>query len=149
MPGQKISTLQAVPDLRATDQFPLTRNGTSYKILGDKFASKAQLDEVALGVKSKILAWVKFRANETVGNQTIINSSNVSTVYKHSTGSFQIVLTNPLNLVDYCVTAICKSSSPAWVQVSEETRLDGLDIKVYGSGFVVRDVDWITLQIVL
>ena len=154
MPGQKISTLLSVPDLRSTDQFPMTRNGTTYKIFGDKFASKAQLDEVSLGIKSKVAAWVKFKANETVGNQTVINDFNVATVFKHYTGSFQITFANPLNIKDYCVSAICSSPTPTWVQVEGETRLEGLDIKVWGPVYTggpigVKDVDWITLQIVL
>lgn len=163
MPGQKISTLQAVTDLRPTDQFPLTRNGTTFKILGDKFASKADFDTLGLALKSKVVAWVKFKANETIGNQTVIAGLNVSTVYKQSVGNFRIDLTNPLNSADYSVTAICKSTvlgqgtiqSAAWVQVAQETRLDGLDIIVYGpqssglSNIVPKDVDWVTLQIVL
>ena len=47
MPGQKISTLTPVSDLQAADQFPLARSGSTYKITGDKFASKAQLDSLS------------------------------------------------------------------------------------------------------
>ena len=47
MPGQKISSLTPVSDLRAADQFPLARSGSTYKITGDKFASKAQLDALS------------------------------------------------------------------------------------------------------
>ena len=47
MPGQKISTLAPVSDLQAADQLPLARSGTTYKITGDKFASKAQLDSLS------------------------------------------------------------------------------------------------------
>ena len=47
MPGQKISTLAPVSDLQAADQLPLARSGSTYKITGDKFASKAQLDSLS------------------------------------------------------------------------------------------------------
>lgn len=47
MPGQKISSLTPVSDLQAADQFPLARSGSTYKITGDKFASKAQLDSLS------------------------------------------------------------------------------------------------------
>ena len=47
MPGQKISSLTPVSDLQAADQFPLARSGSTYKITGDKFASKAQLDALS------------------------------------------------------------------------------------------------------
>ena len=47
MPGQKISSLSPVSDLQAADQLVLARSGSTYKITGDKFASKAQLDSLS------------------------------------------------------------------------------------------------------
>ena len=47
MPGQKISALTPVSDLQSADQIPLARAGSTYKITGDKFASKIQLDAVS------------------------------------------------------------------------------------------------------
>lgn len=47
MPGQKISSLTPVSDLQAADQLVLARSGSTYKITGDKFASKTQLDSLS------------------------------------------------------------------------------------------------------
>ena len=47
MPGQKISSLSPVSDLQAADQLVLARSGSTYKITGDKIASKAQLDSLS------------------------------------------------------------------------------------------------------
>ena len=44
MAGQKISSLTPVSELQAADQLPLARNGNTYKITGDKFASRSLID---------------------------------------------------------------------------------------------------------
>jgi hypothetical protein len=54
MPGQKISTLAPVSDLQDTDQFPIARNGSTFKITGDKLASKTQLNSLSAAVATKI-----------------------------------------------------------------------------------------------
>lgn len=56
MPGQKISSLPLVTNLLAADEFPLSRSASTYKITGDKFASKAQLDSLSATVDVKFIS---------------------------------------------------------------------------------------------
>jgi hypothetical protein len=53
MAGQKISSLPPVSDLQSGDQIPLARSGSTYKISGDKFTSRAQMDSLSATADSK------------------------------------------------------------------------------------------------
>ena len=47
MPGQKISSMTLVRDLQDIDQFPIARNGSTYKIAGASLASRVQLESLS------------------------------------------------------------------------------------------------------
>lgn len=52
MPGQKISSMTLVNDLQDFDQFPIARNGSTYRIRGMSLASRVQLN--ALSAKMEL-----------------------------------------------------------------------------------------------
>jgi hypothetical protein len=77
MAGQKISTLPPVNELQDTDQFVLARSGSSYKITGDRIASKTQVNALSAVVATKTeLAALTTRVN------TLSTSSNASYALK-------------------------------------------------------------------
>lgn len=69
MAGQKISTLAPVNEIQDTDQFVLARSGGSYKITGDRFASRTQLNSLSAVAATKTdLAAVTTRVNSLSTN---------------------------------------------------------------------------------
>ena len=82
MPGQKISTLTPVSDLQAADQFPLARSGSTYKISGDKFASKAQLDSLSAA------------ATGSFALKTDLNALSANPFVAADTSTIDLTLTN-------------------------------------------------------
>jgi len=50
MPGQKISSLCPINNLQDFDQIPVSRGGTTYKITGDKIATKTQINALSAAV---------------------------------------------------------------------------------------------------
>lgn len=86
MPGQKISTLSAVNLLQETDQIPIVREGSNYKITGDKFASIEQLYTSVSSISSLTLQTYADNAAALTGNLP------VNTLYKTFTGEVRIVV---------------------------------------------------------
>ena len=93
MPGQKISSLTPVSDLQAADQLPLARSGSTYKITGDKFASKAQLDALSatsagsFALKTDLLSLSAnpfIAADTSTIDLTLTNRTLFATVFNNS-----------------------------------------------------------------
>jgi hypothetical protein len=102
MPGQKISTLAPVSDLQDTDQFPLARNGTTYKITGDKFASRTQFNSLSAvtATKSDLAALntkvgsLSSSANTSYALKTDLIALSSSPLIASDTATIDLILTN-------------------------------------------------------
>lgn len=80
MPGQKISSMTPVSNLLATDEFPLARSGSTYKITGDKFASKVQLDALSSSVIGNFVLKSSLAAVATSGSYNDLSNKPTGTI---------------------------------------------------------------------
>lgn len=88
MPGQKISSMTLVKELQDIDQFPIARNGSTYKIAGASLASRAQLDSLSASIENI------FSSGSLTGNFSgILDELSASTILLPNNPSQGQVLT--------------------------------------------------------
>lgn len=76
MPGQKISSMTLVSDLQDIDQFPIARNGSTYKIRGLSLASRTQLIALSARVVNEHQPYVTI-IPELSSNVTVLSATSI------------------------------------------------------------------------
>ena len=151
MPGQKISTLAPVSDLQAADQLPLARSGSTYKITGDKFASKAQLDGLSATADNKFA--LKTSLDSLSSNTiTVADSPTIDLTYNSSTRTLSAdIITSSLNFLPTGSVIVfpCIAAPTGWLaldgQLLSRAAQPALWAFANSSGNIVTDAQWTSL----
>jgi microcystin-dependent protein len=152
MPGQKISSLSPVTNLLAADEFPLSRSGSTYKIAGDKFASKVQLDSLSAAADNK------FALNTSVNSLSsntinVIDSPTIDLTYNSTTRTLSAdILTSSLNFVPTGAVVVfpCIFAPTGWLALSGQLLSRAAQSALWtfanSSGNIVTDAQWTSLS---
>ena len=152
MPGQKISSLSPVVDLQAADQLPLARSGSTYKITGDKFASKVQLDSLSATADNKFA--LKTNLNTLSANTiNVVDSPTIDLTYNSVTRTLSAdILTGSLNSIPTGAIMVfpCTVAPTGWFalagQVLARATYSALWTFANSSGNIVTDAQWTSLR---
>jgi phage-related tail fiber protein len=150
MPGQKISSLAPVSDLQAADQFPLARSGSTYKITGDKFASKTQLDALSatatgsFALKTDITSLSSTVDTKFIPKPTSASAQQVLT-YNDSTATW-VASAAPMTPVGSVMAFPSTSAPTGWLKMNGSSliRTDYPELWSFAqaSGNLVTDTAW-------
>jgi microcystin-dependent protein len=152
MPGQKISSLPPVTNLLAADEFPLSRSGSTYKIAGDKFASKVQLDSLSATADNKFA--LNTSVNSLSSNTiTVVDSPTIDLTYNSTTRTLSAdILTSSLNFVPTGAVVVfpCIIAPTGWLALSGQLLSRAAQSALWSfansSGNIVTDAQWTSLS---